>query len=84
MSGHCGRFESVGGQGERPPDPMGTRMTRRYFGNPTAIRGKANAFPNDRRHRDEGRLWPLGMSFQRGNHRHRVVLGKGYAGFPAT
>ena len=44
MSGIVDDLRALAAKGERPPDPMGTRMTRRYFGT-DGIRGKANAFP---------------------------------------
>ena len=49
-------------------------MTRRYFGT-DGIRGHANAFPMTADIAMKVGM-AAGMSFQRGNHRHRVVLGK--------
>ena len=49
-------------------------MTRRYFGT-DGIRGQANAFPMTADIAMKVGM-AAGMSFQRGNHRHRVVLGK--------
>jgi phosphoglucosamine mutase len=49
-------------------------MTRRYFGT-DGIRGRANAFPMTADIAMKVGM-AAGMSFQRGNHRHRVVLGK--------
>jgi phosphoglucosamine mutase len=49
-------------------------MTRRYFGT-DGIRGRANAFPMTADIAMRVGM-AAGMSFQRGNHRHRVVLGK--------
>src|ERR687897_626024 len=49
-------------------------MTRRYFGT-DGIRGRANKFPMTAETAMKVGM-AAGMSFQRGNHRHRVVLGK--------
>ncbi|NMG37987.1 phosphoglucosamine mutase [Chelativorans sp. ZYF759] len=49
-------------------------MTRRYFGT-DGIRGQANAFPMTADIAMKVGM-AAGMSFQRGSHRHRVVLGK--------
>ncbi len=49
-------------------------MTRRYFGT-DGIRGRANKFPMTAEIAMKVGM-AAGMSFQRGNHRHRVVLGK--------
>src|SRR3569833_1904738 len=56
--------------------PTGTvrHMAGQYFG-PDGIRGRANKFPMTA----EGAMrvgMAAGLSFQRGNHRHRGVLGK--------
>ena len=49
-------------------------MTRRYFGT-DGIRGRANKFPMTAEVAMKVGM-AAGLSFQRGNHRHRVVLGK--------
>ncbi len=49
-------------------------MTRRYFGT-DGIRGRANRFPMTAEIAMKVGM-AAGMSFQRGSHRHRVVLGK--------
>ncbi|TKT75354.1 phosphoglucosamine mutase [Aquamicrobium sp. LC103] len=49
-------------------------MSRRYFGT-DGIRGRANRFPMTPEVAMKVGM-AAGMSFQRGNHRHRVVLGK--------
>ncbi|TYR34650.1 phosphoglucosamine mutase [Mesorhizobium microcysteis] len=49
-------------------------MTRRYFGT-DGIRGRANRLPMTAEVAMRVGM-AVGMSFQRGNHRHRVVLGK--------
>lgn len=49
-------------------------MTRRYFGT-DGIRGRANKFPMTAEVAMKVGM-AAGMSFQRGKHRHRVVLGK--------
>ena len=49
-------------------------MTRRYFGT-DGIRGRANRFPMTPEVAMRVGM-AVGMSFQRGSHRHRVVLGK--------
>lgn len=49
-------------------------MSRRYFGT-DGIRGRANKFPMTAEVAMKVGM-AAGMSFQRGNHRHRVVLGK--------
>jgi phosphoglucosamine mutase len=49
-------------------------MTKRYFGT-DGIRGRANSFPMTADTAMKVGM-AAGMSFQRGNHRHRVVLGK--------
>ena len=51
-------------------------MSRQYFGT-DGIRGKSNAFPMTP---DVAMRVGLaaGKLFRRGNHRHRVVIGKGY------
>lgn len=49
-------------------------MTRRYFGT-DGIRGRANKFPMTAEIAMKVGM-AAGLSFQRGNHRHRVVLGK--------
>jgi len=51
-----------------------TRMTRRYFGT-DGIRGQANKFPMTPEVAMKVGM-AAGLCFQRGNHRHRVVLGK--------
>jgi phosphoglucosamine mutase len=53
---------------------MGSDMTKRYFGT-DGIRGRANSFPMTAETAMKVGM-AAGMSFQRGNHRHRVVLGK--------
>ena len=49
-------------------------MTRRYFGT-DGIRGRANSFPMTAEVAMKVGM-AAGMSFQRGSHRHRVVIGK--------
>jgi phosphoglucosamine mutase len=49
-------------------------MARRYFGT-DGVRGRANRFPMTAEVAMKVGM-AVGMSFQRGNHRHRVVLGK--------
>ncbi|NGN42205.1 phosphoglucosamine mutase [Mesorhizobium sp. CGMCC 1.15528] len=49
-------------------------MSRRYFGT-DGIRGRANKFPMTAEIAMKVGM-AAGLSFQRGNHRHRVVLGK--------
>jgi phosphoglucosamine mutase len=49
-------------------------MSKRYFGT-DGIRGQANKFPMTAEVAMKVGM-AAGMSFQRGNHRHRVVLGK--------
>jgi phosphoglucosamine mutase len=49
-------------------------MSKRYFGT-DGIRGQANKFPMTPEVAMKVGM-AVGMSFQRGNHRHRVVLGK--------
>jgi phosphoglucosamine mutase len=49
-------------------------MSRRYFGT-DGIRGRANKFPMTAEVAMKVGM-AAGLSFQRGNHRHRVVLGK--------
>jgi len=49
-------------------------MTKRYFGT-DGIRGRANAFPMTAEIAMKVGM-AAGVAFQRGNHRHRVVLGK--------
>jgi phosphoglucosamine mutase len=49
-------------------------MSRRYFGT-DGIRGRANTFPMTPEVAMRVGM-AAGMSFQRGNHRHRVVIGK--------
>ncbi len=49
-------------------------MSKRYFGT-DGIRGRANKFPMTPEVAMKVGM-AVGMSFQRGNHRHRVVLGK--------
>ncbi len=49
-------------------------MTKRYFGT-DGIRGRANRFPMTAEVAMKVGM-AAGMSFRRGNHRHRVVLGK--------
>src|SRR5918996_62435 len=49
-------------------------MTRRYFGT-DGIRGKANTFPMTAEVAMKVGM-AAGFTFQNGNHRHRVVLGK--------
>ncbi len=49
-------------------------MSKRYFGT-DGIRGRANSFPMTAEIAMKVGM-AAGMSFQRGNHRHRVVLGK--------
>ncbi|PSM19035.1 MULTISPECIES: phosphoglucosamine mutase [Nitratireductor] len=49
-------------------------MSRRYFGT-DGIRGKANSFPMTADVAMKVGM-AAGLSFQRGNHRHRVVIGK--------
>lgn len=49
-------------------------MTRRYFGT-DGVRGRANRFPMTAEVAMKVGM-AAGMSFQRGSHRHRVVLGK--------
>jgi phosphoglucosamine mutase len=49
-------------------------MTRRYFGT-DGIRGRANTFPMTAEVAMRVGM-AAGLSFQRGNHRHRVVIGK--------
>ena len=49
-------------------------MTRRYFGT-DGIRGRANRFPMTPEVAMRVGM-AVGMTFQRGSHRHRVVLGK--------
>jgi phosphoglucosamine mutase len=51
-----------------------SRMSGRYFGT-DGIRGRANKFPMTAEVAMKVGM-AAGMSFQRGNHRHRVVLGK--------
>jgi phosphoglucosamine mutase len=53
---------------------MAARMARRYFGT-DGVRGRANRFPMTAEVAMKVGM-AVGMSFQRGNHRHRVVLGK--------
>jgi phosphoglucosamine mutase len=50
------------------------KMSKRYFGT-DGIRGRANSFPMTAEIAMKVGM-AAGMSFQRGNHRHRVVLGK--------
>src|SRR5262245_8596094 len=52
----------------------GDRMSRRYFGT-DGIRGQANKFPMTPEVAMRVGM-AAGLSFQRGNHRHRVVIGK--------
>ena len=49
-------------------------MAKRYFGT-DGIRGHANAFPMTAEIAMKVAM-AAGMSFQRGKHRHRVVVGK--------
>jgi phosphoglucosamine mutase len=49
-------------------------MTKRYFGT-DGIRGRANKFPMTAETAMKVGM-AAGLSFQRGNHRHRVVVGK--------
>ena len=49
-------------------------MSGRYFGT-DGIRGRANQFPMTAEVAMKVGM-AAGMSFQRGNHRHRVVIGK--------
>jgi len=49
-------------------------MTKRYFGT-DGIRGRANSFPMTAEIAMKVGM-AAGVAFQRGNHRHRVVLGK--------
>jgi phosphoglucosamine mutase len=49
-------------------------MTRRYFGT-DGIRGRANSFPMTAEVAMKVGM-AAGTSFQRGSHRHRVVIGK--------
>ena len=49
-------------------------MSRRYFGT-DGIRGRANTFPMTAEVAMKVGM-AAGMSFQRGSHRHRVVIGK--------
>src|SRR5687768_4601165 len=51
-----------------------TKMAGKYFGT-DGIRGKANTFPMTAEVAMKVGM-AAGLSFQRGNHRHRVVLGK--------
>jgi phosphoglucosamine mutase len=53
---------------------MDILMSKKYFGT-DGIRGKANSFPMTADIAMKVGM-AAGMSFQRGNHRHRVVLGK--------
>ncbi len=54
--------------------PGDVGMTRRYFGT-DGIRGRANKFPMTAEIAMKVGM-AVGLSFQRGKHRHRVVLGK--------
>ena len=56
------------------PRLAGTIMTRRYFGT-DGIRGRANRFPMTPEVAMKVGM-AVGMSFRRGSHRNRVVLGK--------
>ena len=51
-----------------------TKMAGKYFGT-DGIRGKANTFPMTAEVAMKVGM-AAGLSFQRGTHRHRVVLGK--------
>ena len=51
-----------------------SKMSRRYFGT-DGIRGRANRFPMTAEVAMKVGM-AAGLSFQRGSHRHRVVLGK--------
>jgi len=57
-----------------PNGKITDKMTKRYFGT-DGIRGRANAFPMTAEIAMKVGM-AAGVAFQRGNHRHRVVLGK--------
>src|SRR6266446_5577817 len=59
--------------GVRSPDDIGGHMSRKYFGT-DGIRGRANGLITPELALKVGQA--AGLVFQRGDHRHRVVIGK--------